>query len=88
MLYSAGVYQSGEDSLEQAQLNKMERLCQQLELKETDSVIEIGTGWGAWLSTWRKTTAAMSPPLLSRMNSTTTLNSESSMKVCKTALRF
>lgn len=47
MLYSAGVYKSGEDSLEQAQLNKMERLCQQLELKPSDKVIEIGTGWGA-----------------------------------------
>ncbi|KJY83214.1 cyclopropane-fatty-acyl-phospholipid synthase [Vibrio galatheae] len=47
MLYSSGIYASESDSLEQAQLNKMERLCQQLELSSHDSVIEIGTGWGA-----------------------------------------
>ncbi|KGY12783.1 cyclopropane-fatty-acyl-phospholipid synthase [Vibrio tubiashii] len=47
MLYSAGIYQSEGDTLEQAQVNKMERLCQQLKLTADDSVIEIGTGWGA-----------------------------------------
>ncbi|GAD78991.1 SAM-dependent methyltransferase [Vibrio ezurae] len=46
MLYSAALYHSAEDSLEQAQVNKMERLCQQLQLGAGDSVIEIGTGWG------------------------------------------
>ncbi len=47
MLYSSGLYNSSKDSLEQAQINKMERLCQQLELQPDDHVIEIGTGWGA-----------------------------------------
>jgi cyclopropane-fatty-acyl-phospholipid synthase len=47
MLYSSAVYHQDSDSLEQAQINKMDRLCQQLELKPTDHVIEIGTGWGA-----------------------------------------
>ncbi|WP_165311710.1 SAM-dependent methyltransferase [Vibrio ziniensis] len=47
MLYSSALYTSPNDSLEQAQLNKMDRLCQQLELQPTDHVIEIGTGWGA-----------------------------------------
>ncbi|MCG9596825.1 cyclopropane-fatty-acyl-phospholipid synthase family protein [Vibrio sp. Isolate25] len=46
MLYSAALFNSASDSLEQAQLNKMERLCQQLELTSSDRVIEIGTGWG------------------------------------------
>lgn len=46
MLYSAAVFSSAADSLEQAQINKMERLCQQLELTSSDRVIEIGTGWG------------------------------------------
>ncbi len=46
MLYSSGLYNSAQDSLEQAQINKMDRLCQQLDLKPTDHVIEIGTGWG------------------------------------------
>ncbi|EDM59193.1 cyclopropane-fatty-acyl-phospholipid synthase [Vibrio parahaemolyticus AQ3810] len=47
MLYSSALYHTSDDSLEQAQINKMERLCQQLDLQSTDHVIEIGTGWGA-----------------------------------------
>ncbi|MDW2132831.1 cyclopropane-fatty-acyl-phospholipid synthase family protein, partial [Vibrio sp. 2129(2023)] len=47
MLYSSALYHTSADSLEQAQINKMERLCQQLDLQSTDHVIEIGTGWGA-----------------------------------------
>lgn len=47
MLYSSALYNHADDSLEQAQINKMDRLCQQLELKPTDHVVEIGTGWGA-----------------------------------------
>ncbi|MDF4806103.1 cyclopropane-fatty-acyl-phospholipid synthase, partial [Vibrio parahaemolyticus] len=47
MLYSSALYHTSADSLDQAQINKMERLCQQLDLQSTDHVIEIGTGWGA-----------------------------------------
>ncbi|MDK9776388.1 MULTISPECIES: cyclopropane-fatty-acyl-phospholipid synthase family protein [unclassified Vibrio] len=47
MLYSSALYNEVGNSLEQAQINKMDRLCQQLELKASDHVIEIGTGWGA-----------------------------------------
>jgi len=47
MLYSSALYNEVGDSLEQAQINKMDRLCQQLELKASDHIIEIGTGWGA-----------------------------------------
>ena len=46
MLYSAGVYLSDSDTLAQAQINKMARLCQQLQLTEQDHLLEIGTGWG------------------------------------------
>lgn len=47
MLYSSALFTDPSDSLEQAQINKMERLCQELQLNEQDRVIEIGTGWGA-----------------------------------------
>ncbi|NAX20066.1 SAM-dependent methyltransferase [Vibrio sp. V39_P1S14PM300] len=47
MLYSSGVYLIDSDTLEQAQNNKMARLCEQLKLSADDHVIEIGTGWGA-----------------------------------------
>jgi cyclopropane-fatty-acyl-phospholipid synthase len=35
------------DTLEQAQLNKLERICQKLALKPSDHLLEIGTGWGS-----------------------------------------
>lgn len=47
MLYSSALYEDSQQSLPDAQINKMERLCQQLALKKSDSVLEIGTGWGA-----------------------------------------
>ncbi|WP_434361508.1 cyclopropane-fatty-acyl-phospholipid synthase family protein [Parasalinivibrio latis] len=46
MLYSSGIYNSSQDSLDTAQLNKMDRLCQQLDLSPADHLLEIGTGWG------------------------------------------
>lgn len=47
MMYSAAQFLRADDSLEQAQLNKLERICQKLDLKPTDHLLEIGTGWGS-----------------------------------------
>jgi cyclopropane-fatty-acyl-phospholipid synthase len=47
MMYSAAQFDSPEQSLEQAQLNKLERICQKLELKPHDHLLEIGSGWGS-----------------------------------------
>jgi cyclopropane-fatty-acyl-phospholipid synthase len=47
MLYSAAIFEHPQQSLTDAQINKMDRLCQQLELQAGDHVLEIGTGWGA-----------------------------------------
>jgi cyclopropane-fatty-acyl-phospholipid synthase len=47
MMYSSARWE-GTDSLEQAQTNKNDSLCRFLQLKPTDHVIEIGTGWGGW----------------------------------------
>ncbi|MDG9925988.1 MULTISPECIES: cyclopropane-fatty-acyl-phospholipid synthase [unclassified Pseudomonas] len=47
MMYSAAMFESTDDSLEQAQLNKLERICQKLALRPTDHLLEIGTGWGS-----------------------------------------
>lgn len=46
MMYSAGVYHNDECTLEQASFNKLDLICQKLQLKETDHLLEIGTGWG------------------------------------------
>lgn len=47
MMYSAAMFERANDSLEQAQLNKLERICQKLELRPEDHLLEIGTGWGS-----------------------------------------
>ncbi|MES2821060.1 MAG: cyclopropane-fatty-acyl-phospholipid synthase family protein [Pseudomonadota bacterium] len=47
MMYSAAQFLTPEDSLEQAQLNKLERICQKLALTPADHLLEIGTGWGS-----------------------------------------
>ncbi|CAM3790957.1 Cyclopropane-fatty-acyl-phospholipid synthase [Vibrio aerogenes CECT 7868] len=47
MLYSSGIFRHDNTSLEEAQEHKMGRLCEQLQLKASDHVLEIGTGWGA-----------------------------------------
>ena len=46
MMYSSAYYESASDTLEQAQHNRLERICDGLELSEADHLLEIGTGWG------------------------------------------
>ena len=47
MMYSSAQFLSPNDTLEQAQYNKLQRICQKLDLKPTDHLLEIGTGWGS-----------------------------------------
>ncbi len=46
MTYSAAYFKTPTLSLAQAQEEKYRRLCEQLHLKSTDHVLEIGSGWG------------------------------------------
>ncbi|MDQ3048975.1 MAG: cyclopropane-fatty-acyl-phospholipid synthase family protein [Bacteroidota bacterium] len=46
MTYSSAYFKEEGMNLQQAQVEKYERLCQQLKLKTTDHVLEIGSGWG------------------------------------------
>ena len=46
MTYSSAYFKEANMTLEQAQLAKYDRLCQQMQLKPTDHVLEIGSGWG------------------------------------------
>ncbi len=46
MTYSSAYYTQEKMTLQDAQLAKYERLCKQLNLKPTDHVLEIGSGWG------------------------------------------
>jgi cyclopropane-fatty-acyl-phospholipid synthase len=47
MAYSCGIFEDRESTLEQASVEKMDRLCRKLELRAGERVVEIGTGWGA-----------------------------------------
>lgn len=48
MTYSAAWFESGEETLEEAQIAKYDRLCRKLRLSPTDRVLEIGSGWGGF----------------------------------------
>lgn len=45
MAYSCAIFEQG-DTLEQAQRRKFESICQKLDLKAGEHLVEIGTGWG------------------------------------------
>ena len=46
MMYSSAIFAGDSDTLEMASDRKLERICQKLDLKPDDHLIEIGTGWG------------------------------------------
>lgn len=47
MTYSAGIFKEPTDTLETAQMRKLDRLIDRLDLTENDHVLEIGSGWGS-----------------------------------------
>lgn len=47
MMYSSAIYPSNDATLAQAQQFKLKTICDKLELSPTDSLLEIGTGWGS-----------------------------------------
>ena len=48
LAYSCAYFLKGEDPLEQAQLQKFDRICRKLLLSPEDHLLEIGTGWGGF----------------------------------------
>jgi len=48
MMYSSGIFEHLQMTLEEASIAKLERICRKLDLKPGDRVIEIGTGWGGF----------------------------------------
>ena len=47
MIYSCGYWQ-GAKTLDEAQENKLDLICQKLKLKKGDRVLDIGCGWGGF----------------------------------------
>lgn len=47
LMYSSAVFAHPTQTLYDASLHKLECICQQLQLKDSDHLVEIGSGWGA-----------------------------------------
>ncbi|MEQ1308565.1 cyclopropane-fatty-acyl-phospholipid synthase family protein [Acinetobacter bereziniae] len=48
MMYSSAVFKDAEMTLEQASEYKKDLICQKLQLKPMDHLVEIGSGWGGF----------------------------------------
>ncbi|MDA1378618.1 cyclopropane-fatty-acyl-phospholipid synthase [Plesiomonas shigelloides subsp. oncorhynchi] len=46
MQYSSALFSHPEQTLADAQYNKLQRICQSLDLQAQDHLLEIGSGWG------------------------------------------
>ena len=46
MVYTSGIYENRDQDLETAQDNKMNLVCQKLQIEPGDKVLDIGCGWG------------------------------------------
>ena len=48
MMYSSAYFETDDTPLHDASIEKLDRICRKLNLSATDSVVEIGTGWGGF----------------------------------------
>jgi len=48
MMYSCAIFEHPTATLKEASVAKLDRICQKLQLRPEDHVIEIGTGWGGF----------------------------------------
>ncbi len=48
MAYSSGIFPAPDATMRDASIEKFDRVCRHLELRPSDEVLEIGTGWGGF----------------------------------------
>jgi len=58
MTYSCGIFAHEETTLEEASLAKYDRIIEQLEIRDGQTVLEIGCGWGGFAKRLLETTQA------------------------------
>ena len=46
MLYTCAYFRTGSESIEMAQIDKLEHICRKLRLQRGDRLLDIGCGWG------------------------------------------
>lgn len=49
MVYTSGIFNTPDDTLEQAQYNKMELVARKMHMKPGDKHLDIGCGWGSFI---------------------------------------
>ena len=54
LTYSCGIFNSSQETLEQAQINKYNNLIKMVQPKKGDRVLEIGCGWGGFAEHFAK----------------------------------
>ncbi len=47
MVYSSAIFPRADSTLEEGQFEKIDRACRRLDLRPSDHLLEIGSGWGA-----------------------------------------
>jgi cyclopropane fatty-acyl-phospholipid synthase-like methyltransferase len=50
MTYTSGIWHNEDDTLEQAQINKMDLIAQKMHLREGDKHLDLGCGWGTFIN--------------------------------------
>lgn len=48
MTYSSAIFPDSNSTLHEGQIEKYDRICRELNIKDTDHILEIGTGWGGF----------------------------------------
>lgn len=48
MTYSSALFKTGQEDLSKAQIQKYASICDQMEMKSGDHILEIGCGWGGF----------------------------------------
>jgi len=49
MIYTSAIYHHADETLEQAQDNKLKVVCDKIHLKENEKLLDIGCGWGTFV---------------------------------------
>jgi len=76
MVYTSGIWQTENDTLEEAQINKINLICNKIHLKAGEKHLDIGCGWGTFIKHAAKEFGSISTGITLSINQTTYGNAE------------